>query len=480
MPQDTISYIWAPIQKSDNASRTVIAPITGPNNLDLDQQIVDLDFIRQAVGPWMRFGNVRQAHDSKKPIGKTIAIDLNTEDRVPVATMRISDDAAWKLVQDEVLSGVSVGIKNARIVQDENAPRGRIVGGNLVEISLVDHPANPHAKLTIIKSADNDDQDFIDCQSGEHLMQDPDVGKSGDRFLTDPTPVHHKPPVKRGSHTHDGGVPHSHSYLYENHMHCTTCGADDTICPHSDSTKAADSFKVDFGIHPPTPSHELSPAAPSKPDHSNSSMDPSEALVRLQYKLSTVARAVSSIASDLKTATDSRFNPNTKPAAPEGRMLDVGQTPESMFDWEGQLAHDALPGKSAELDADTVDAIEKSIHASLSFLYEEDFIGKSAEPDSIKAAFIRSVSQVAAQAAKEATAAYDERFARIESLAAPAKGWRSEVVEKQFANSRPQASDTPVEKLERIAGAIREHGNTAQQTEGAATLIAAEIAQRGR
>jgi hypothetical protein len=53
-----------------------------------------------------------------------------------------------------VLKGFSIGVRGARVVRDEKAIGGRIVGGTVVEVSLVDRPANPNAKLMLAKADD--------------------------------------------------------------------------------------------------------------------------------------------------------------------------------------------------------------------------------------------------------------------------------------------------------------------------------------
>jgi pSer/pThr/pTyr-binding forkhead associated (FHA) protein len=51
-----------------------------------------------------------------------------------------------------VLKGFSIGIRAPRIVRDNKAANGRIIDGQIVEVSLVDRPANPNAKLMLAKS----------------------------------------------------------------------------------------------------------------------------------------------------------------------------------------------------------------------------------------------------------------------------------------------------------------------------------------
>jgi hypothetical protein len=55
-------------------------------------------------------------------------------------------------VEHGVLQGFSIGIKGARVVKSEVAPNGAIIDGQIIEVSLVDRPANPECLLQIAKS----------------------------------------------------------------------------------------------------------------------------------------------------------------------------------------------------------------------------------------------------------------------------------------------------------------------------------------
>jgi hypothetical protein len=55
-------------------------------------------------------------------------------------------------VEAGVLKGFSIGIKAPRVVRDQKAANGRIIDGQIIEVSLVDRPANPSAKLIMAKS----------------------------------------------------------------------------------------------------------------------------------------------------------------------------------------------------------------------------------------------------------------------------------------------------------------------------------------
>jgi len=127
--------------------------IATDETLDLDEQICDSEWLKSAMPAWMEIGNIREMHQSKA-IGK--AMEMEQVGTGFVVSAKIVDESAAKMVEEDIYTGFSIGIKGARIVKDANAPGGRIVGGKIVELSLVDRPANPSAVIEIAKSVDGD------------------------------------------------------------------------------------------------------------------------------------------------------------------------------------------------------------------------------------------------------------------------------------------------------------------------------------
>ncbi len=72
-------------------------------------------------------------------------------------TALVVDPVSVKKVETGVLKGFSIGIKNPRVTRDKVAANGRIVDGQIVEVSLVDRPANPNCQLVLAKSAMGED-----------------------------------------------------------------------------------------------------------------------------------------------------------------------------------------------------------------------------------------------------------------------------------------------------------------------------------
>lgn len=126
----------------------VYGKAAGPD-LDLDGQICDPDWLKQAMPDWMRWGNIRAQHG---PVAAGVGKELSADGDSWMLKALIVDAESVKKVEAGVYKGFSVGIKGAKIVRDDAAPNGRIVGGTIVENSLVDRPCNPTALMGIAKA----------------------------------------------------------------------------------------------------------------------------------------------------------------------------------------------------------------------------------------------------------------------------------------------------------------------------------------
>lgn len=127
----------------------VYGKATGPD-LDLDGQICDPKWLKKAMPEWMTFGNIREMHG---PIAAGIGIELTEKGDDWFLKSKCVDPGTATKIEEGVLKGYSIGIKNGQVTKDASAPGGRIVGGVIVETSYVDRPCNPTAKMTIAKRA---------------------------------------------------------------------------------------------------------------------------------------------------------------------------------------------------------------------------------------------------------------------------------------------------------------------------------------
>jgi phage head maturation protease len=152
MPDEITSYYIPFTAKSDD-SRRIVEGYVSSGDVDCDNQIVDQEWLKAELPAWLAaYGNVREQHNPQRAVGKAQSVDITTQPG-PYLSAKIVDDDAWRKVQAGVYNGFSVGIKAPRIVYDGTARNGRIAGGKLIEISIVDRPANEAARFVVLKRA---------------------------------------------------------------------------------------------------------------------------------------------------------------------------------------------------------------------------------------------------------------------------------------------------------------------------------------
>ena len=146
----TYAYAGDIVKTTDEDGRMIVyGKATGPD-LDLDQQICDPDWLKSAMPEWAAIGNVREMH---QPIAAGIGLEIEAAGDDWFLKSECVDENTQRKIDRGVLKGYSIGIKNATVVKDAAARGGRIVAGDIVEISYVDRPANPTATIAIAKGA---------------------------------------------------------------------------------------------------------------------------------------------------------------------------------------------------------------------------------------------------------------------------------------------------------------------------------------
>lgn len=130
-------------------------------SLDSDEQVVDPAWMEEAVKTWLSTGgNVRVQHNAQRdPAGIGIEAETDSQGATWVKSL-IVEPVAKRLVEKGVLRAYSVGIARPRIIRDAVAKNGRIAGGELCEISIVDRPANGSCSFQLVKSADDGALEF--------------------------------------------------------------------------------------------------------------------------------------------------------------------------------------------------------------------------------------------------------------------------------------------------------------------------------
>lgn len=135
--------------KNDDGTLTVYGKATS-DDLDIDNQICDNDWLSRAVPEWFKSGgNIREQHSS---IAAGVATEYEQKGDGFYVEAKIVDPNSIRKVEHKVLKGFSIGIKGPRVIRDQKAANGRIIDGQIVELSLVDRPANPTCQLVLAKS----------------------------------------------------------------------------------------------------------------------------------------------------------------------------------------------------------------------------------------------------------------------------------------------------------------------------------------
>jgi hypothetical protein len=153
---------WAPIVKSEKMADGTLR-ITGraaTSSVDRDYQIADPEWLDTALGKWYGEpdgGNIREQHDGKRAVGTAIAYDKADHS----ITAEIVDPLTIAKIEHKVLKGFSWSARNGRVTVDKAAAGGRIIDGQIYEVSVVDRPANPECLFTIAKADSSGDLQVV-------------------------------------------------------------------------------------------------------------------------------------------------------------------------------------------------------------------------------------------------------------------------------------------------------------------------------
>lgn len=147
-----LTHAYCDITKAERNAEgdlVVTGRATGPD-VDLDRQICDPAWLAKAMPEWYSTGaNVREMHTSiAAGRGDELVQNGDGWDLRSI----VVDPVSARKVEKQVLRGYSIGIRNPQVIKDVKAPGGRIVGGQIVEVSLVDRPANPSCQLVLAKA----------------------------------------------------------------------------------------------------------------------------------------------------------------------------------------------------------------------------------------------------------------------------------------------------------------------------------------
>ena len=167
-----LTYMSFPIDKS----QTTVTPdgdvlVYGKATdgiIDSDDQIVDPVWAAKAVKDWLETGgNVRVQHQAMRdPAGRGLEVTHDDMGGQWVKAL-IVEPVAKNLVLKGVLRSYSIGIMHPTIVPDQLARNGRIIGGEMGELSLVDRPANKNCRFELVKRAKTGETQWVGKMFGK-------------------------------------------------------------------------------------------------------------------------------------------------------------------------------------------------------------------------------------------------------------------------------------------------------------------------
>ena len=145
--------LFAPIQKMEEQDDGTIKVwgYASTGAMDDDGETILPDAIKAALPDYLKWGAVREMHQPKA-VGTAIEANVQDDGRTWFGA-HVVDPIAVKKVRNKVLKGFSVG---GKVTERDEVEKTTITGINLIEVSLVDRPANPECEIVIAKAATAD------------------------------------------------------------------------------------------------------------------------------------------------------------------------------------------------------------------------------------------------------------------------------------------------------------------------------------
>jgi len=159
-------YASFPIDKveTDADGDLIVYGKASDGSIDSDQQVVAPSWMSHAAQAWKESGaNLRVQHNPQRdPAGIGLDVETDASGATWVKGL-VVEPIAKKLVAKGALRAYSVGIARPTIERDPTgkARGGIITGGELVEISLVDRPANKACGIQLLKAADDGTPEYV-------------------------------------------------------------------------------------------------------------------------------------------------------------------------------------------------------------------------------------------------------------------------------------------------------------------------------
>lgn len=185
--KDDLKKLYAEISKVEEQDDGTLKVwgFASSEAVDSDGETITSDAMKAAIPDYMKFGAVREMH---QPIAAGTAIEASVDDMGKTFFgAHVVDPVAVKKVQTGTYKGFSIG---GKVTERDELNKSIIKGIRLVEVSLVDRPANPEAVFTMYK---------VDDPEGLQKTDDIPAAEPVEKIESVVVPT--EEPLKKGMHT---------------------------------------------------------------------------------------------------------------------------------------------------------------------------------------------------------------------------------------------------------------------------------------
>jgi hypothetical protein len=196
------------------------------SELSMSGHRMDPEWLAHESKRWFSTGaNLREQHDESRAVGRATSLEIR-DDGVYFPGIIVDPVTAAK-VENKVLCNLSVGVNGAVIDKKREPGVDWVVGGTIVEYSLVDRPANPTTKLVLAQAAGTS---FKLVENVVDLTQASNI---------DHNHLHH--------HDEDGGERHKHEHTHAAGVQDHNTVGSGVAHEHQHSEAEDDSLTADQG-----------------------------------------------------------------------------------------------------------------------------------------------------------------------------------------------------------------------------------------
>jgi len=157
---ESFTAVYEPTEfKILDSDERIIEGYATTETVDRENEIITREAVRDAIEKYMMFPTIRFMHE-RKPIGKAIDFAIDHKGlRIKAKILKNIKEAdeAWLMIKEGILRAFSIGgrILEAKQYFDKNLGKTvrKITKMELLEVSLVDVPANPETLITVLSKS---------------------------------------------------------------------------------------------------------------------------------------------------------------------------------------------------------------------------------------------------------------------------------------------------------------------------------------